>query len=71
MDVGTSPFLSVWSRFNGVVLDYGQKEATEKKLLKDAFVKGDLWLRMGDLVKMDNLGYLCELRFGVVLRAGC
>jgi acyl-CoA synthetase (AMP-forming)/AMP-acid ligase II len=40
--------------------DYGQKEATEKKLLRDAFVKGDLWLRMGDLMRMESDGYLCE-----------
>lgn len=37
---------------------YGQSEATEKKLLRDAFVKGDCWLRMGDLVRKDRDGYL-------------
>lgn len=40
---------------------YGQKEATDKKILRDAFAKGDAWLRMGDLMKMDSEGYLCEL----------
>lgn len=31
-------------------------EATQKKILKDVFVKGDAWFRSGDLMKMDSDG---------------
>lgn len=40
-------------RFDG----YGDKEATEKKLLRDVFKKGDLYFRTGDLMKRDKQGY--------------
>ena len=40
-------------RFDG----YGDKEATEKKLLRDVFKKGDLYFRTGDLMKRDDQGY--------------
>ncbi|KPP81372.1 MAG: acetoacetyl-CoA synthetase AcsA [Oceanicaulis sp. HLUCCA04] len=40
-------------RFDG----YGDKEATEKKLLRDVFKKGDLYFRTGDLMKRDAQGY--------------
>lgn len=40
-------------RFDG----YGDKEATEKKLLRDVFKKGDLYFRTGDLMKRDKEGY--------------
>ena len=40
-------------RFDG----YGDKEATEKKLLRDVFREGDLYFRTGDLMKRDKLGY--------------
>lgn len=40
-------------RFDG----YGDKEATEKKILRDVFAKGDLYFRTGDLLKRDKLGY--------------
>lgn len=40
-------------RFDG----YGDKEATEKKLLRDVFRKGDLYFRTGDLMKRDRQGY--------------
>ena len=36
---------------------YNNKEATEKKILRDVFEKGDAWFRTGDLLKKDKLGY--------------
>ena len=40
-------------RFEG----YGTKEATQKKILRDVFKKGDAWFRTGDLMKRDENGY--------------
>lgn len=40
-------------RFDG----YEGKEATQKKILRDVFKKGDAWFRTGDLMKRDALGY--------------
>ena len=40
-------------RFDG----YDTKEATNKKILKDVFKKGDRWFRTGDLMKRDMDGY--------------
>jgi len=40
------------SNFEG----YTNKEATEKKTLRDVFAKGDLWYRSGDLLRKDG-GY--------------
>ena len=40
-------------RFEG----YETKEATQKKILRDVFKKGDAWFRTGDLLKRDKLGY--------------
>ena len=37
------------------LLGYTSKEETEKKLLRDVFVKGDLWFNTGDLMR--NIGY--------------
>lgn len=36
---------------------YETKEATEKKILRNVFKKGDMWFRTGDLMKKDNLDY--------------
>ncbi|WP_409432289.1 long-chain-acyl-CoA synthetase [Litorimonas sp. RW-G-Af-16] len=40
-------------RFDG----YETKEATQKKILRNVFKKGDAWFRTGDLMKRDALGY--------------
>ena len=37
---------------------YVDKAATEKKVLRDVFEKGDAWFATGDLMKMDAEGYL-------------
>jgi fatty-acyl-CoA synthase len=44
----------VRQRFEG----YNDQKATEKKLLRDVFTKGDLWFRTGDLLRMDKHGYI-------------
>lgn len=41
------------NRFDG----YSDKAATEKKLYRDVFRKGDAWFRTGDLMKKDAKGY--------------
>ena len=40
-------------RFEG----YETEEATNKKILKDVFKKGDRWFRTGDLMRRDENGY--------------
>ena len=35
----------------------GNKKATEKKILRDVFKKGDAYFRTGDLLMVDDLGY--------------
>jgi fatty-acyl-CoA synthase len=40
-------------RFDG----YADKAATETKILRDVFEKGDMWFRSGDLVRRDRQGY--------------
>jgi fatty-acyl-CoA synthase len=41
------------NRFEG----YADPEATKKKVLRDAFEKGDQWFRTGDLMRQDERGY--------------
>jgi fatty-acyl-CoA synthase len=41
------------NRFEG----YADKEASEKKILRDVFSPGDAWFRSGDLMRKDELGY--------------
>ncbi len=44
----------VRQRFEG----YNDDSATQKKLLRDVFEKGDLWFRTGDLLRQDKDGYV-------------
>jgi fatty-acyl-CoA synthase len=37
---------------------YTKASDTEKKVLRDVFVKGDAWFRTGDLLKSDENGYI-------------
>ncbi|KAG0243498.1 hypothetical protein BGW41_002038 [Actinomortierella wolfii] len=37
---------------------YKNKSASEKKLIRDVFKKGDLWFRMGDIMMYDKEGWL-------------
>ncbi len=37
---------------------YADKAASEKKILRDVFVRGDRWFRTGDLMKQDGEGYV-------------
>ena len=41
------------NRFDG----YADTAATDKKILRDVFRKGDAWFRSGDLMKKDERGY--------------
>ncbi len=41
------------SNFTG----YADKAATEKKILRDVFRRGDAWFRTGDLLRQDGEGY--------------
>ena len=40
-------------RFEG----YTEREATEKKILRDVFAPGDAWMRTGDLMRRDREGF--------------
>jgi fatty-acyl-CoA synthase len=40
-------------RFDG----YADRAASEKKMMRDVFEKGDLWFRSGDLMRRDARGY--------------
>ena len=39
------------SRFQGY---YGDKDATNKKIMRDVFSKGDAWFRTGDIIRQDS-----------------
>jgi fatty-acyl-CoA synthase len=41
-------------RFDG----YNDESQTKKKILRDVFVKGDMWFRTGDLMRRDKDGYI-------------
>ena len=49
LDDGSSP----GSRFEG----YTDKEASDRKVLRNVFVNGDAWFRTGDLMRRDEKGY--------------
>jgi fatty-acyl-CoA synthase len=40
-------------RFEG----YADREASERKILRDVFTRGDAWFRTGDLMRRDDRGY--------------
>lgn len=44
---------SVGSRFEG----YSDERASEKKILRDVFQRGDAWVRTGDLMRKDDKGF--------------
>ncbi len=41
----------------GQFIGYTDPTATEKKIIRDAFTKGDAWFRTGDLLRQDKDGY--------------
>ena len=41
------------SRFEG----YTNKEASEKRILRNVFMQGDAWVRSGDLMRLDESGF--------------
>jgi fatty-acyl-CoA synthase len=43
----------IGSRFEG----YTDIEASQRKMLRDVFEPGDVWIRTGDLMRKDELGY--------------
>jgi len=48
---------------------YADKKASESKVLRDAFKKGDLWFRSGDLFAKDECGFFYFLdRIGDTFR---
>lgn len=47
------PAAEIETRFQGY---HGNAKATESKLLRDVFKKGDVWFRSGDLVRWDSEG---------------
>lgn len=45
------------STFQAFAGYYGNKEGTEKKILRDVFKKGDHYFRTGDLLRVSSEGY--------------
>jgi fatty-acyl-CoA synthase len=53
------------SRFEG----YTNQEASERRILRDVFAFGDVWVRTGDLMRKDQQGYFyCVDRVGDTFR---
>ena len=55
------PYQSLLISINPIYRDfqgYADKEATKKKVLGDVYKKGDLYFRSGDILVMDELGWL-------------
>ena len=44
---------SIGTRFEG----YTDKQASDRKILRDVFAVGDAWIRTGDLMRKDDKGY--------------
>ncbi len=44
---------NIGSRFEG----YTDREASERRILRDVFEPGDVWIRTGDLMRKDEQGY--------------
>jgi fatty-acyl-CoA synthase len=44
---------NIGSRFEG----YTNREASEKRVLRDVFEPGDIWVRSGDLMRKDERGF--------------
>ena len=60
-------FISPNAVFNG----YTDAQATEKKILRDVFEKGDAWFNTGDLIKTVDVGYaLGKVHYQFVDRIG-
>ena len=51
---------------------YVDKEATEKKIVRDVLQPGDMWFRSGDLIFMDEFGWMYFVdRLGDTFRSVC
>ena len=51
---------------------YVDKRATERKIVKNVLKKGDMWFRSGDLLSMDEFGWMYFVdRLGDTFRCEC
>src|SRR5260370_40313526 len=56
------------SQFEG----YSDKDASDRKVLRNVFVNGDAWFRTGDLMRKDDRGYFYFIdRVGDTFRWKC